>query len=136
MGGTKAVLTRAEADFTDGDYCWVVHIVDHIIWAEPDNMRAHQLAAAAHTQMGYGAENPTWRNAYLSTANKFRNGVPKEDKNHWVLRDVLKGMSPLLLMNSLSIRLTDQGPQDAALSSTGGSRAAGKAIAPSCQMQC
>ena len=36
MGGTEVVLTRAEADFTAGDYRWVVHIVDQIIWAEPD----------------------------------------------------------------------------------------------------
>ena len=36
MGGTEAVLTRAEADFTAGDYSWVVHIVDQIIWAEAD----------------------------------------------------------------------------------------------------
>ena len=36
MGGTEAVLTRAEADFTAGDYSWVMHIVDQIIWAEAD----------------------------------------------------------------------------------------------------
>ena len=71
MGRTEAVLTRAEADFTAGDYRWVVYIVDQIIWAEPDNMRARQLAAAAHTQMGYGAENPTCCNAYLSAANEL-----------------------------------------------------------------
>jgi alkyl sulfatase BDS1-like metallo-beta-lactamase superfamily hydrolase len=105
MGGTEVVLTRAEADFTAGDYRWIVHIVDQIIWAEPDNMRAHQLAAAAHTQMGSGAENSTWRNTYLSAANELRHEVPKGNKNHRVLRDGLKGMCPLLLMNPLSIRL-------------------------------
>ena len=43
-------------------------------------------------------------------------GLPKGDKNHRVLRDVLKGMSPLLLMNSLSIRLN--GPKAAGLAFT------------------
>ena len=99
-------------------------------------MRTHQLAAAAHTQMGYGAENPTWRNTYLSAANELRHEASKENENHRVLRDVLKGMCPLLLMNSLSIQLKDQELQDAALSSIGGSQAEDKAFTPSYQMQC
>ena len=114
MGGVDAVLERAKVDFEASDYRWVVHILDHVIWAEPDNMKARQLAAAAHTQMGYGAENPTWRNAYLSAANELRFGLPQGEKNHRVLRDVLKGMSPLLLMNSLSIRLNGSKAADRA----------------------
>ena len=114
MGGVDAVLSRAKADFEAGEYRWVTHIVDQVIWAEPNNMVARELAAAAHTQMGYGSENPTWRNAYLSAANELRYGLPQGEKNHRVLRDVLKGMSPLLLMNSLSIRLN--GPKAAGLS--------------------
>jgi alkyl sulfatase BDS1-like metallo-beta-lactamase superfamily hydrolase len=116
MGSVDAVMTRARTDYAAGEYRWVVHILDQVIWAEPDNMAARDLAAAAHTQLGYGSENPTWRNAYLSAANELREGVPKADKNHRVLRDVLKGMSPLLLMNSLSIRLN--GPKAAGLAFT------------------
>ena len=105
MGGIEVVLVRARADYVAGDYLWVVHILDQLIWAKPNNMAARELAAAAHTQMGYGSENSIWRNAYLSMANELREGLPKGDKNHWVLRDVLKGMSPLLLMNSISIQV-------------------------------
>ena len=79
--------------------------MDQVIWAEPNNAMARELCAAAHMQMGYAAENPTWRNAYLSAANELRYGVPKCNKNHRILRDVLKGMQPILLLNSLSIRL-------------------------------
>lgn len=105
MGGINAVLERAQKDYEAGEYRWVAHILDQVIWAEPGNMRARDLAAAAHTQMGYASENPTWRNAYLSAANELRDGIPEGEKNHRVLRDVFKGMSPLLLMNSLSIRI-------------------------------
>ncbi len=105
MGGTDAVLERAQADYEAGHYRWVAHILDQVIWAEPGNIPARFLAAAAHTQMGYAAENATWRNAYLSAAKELREGIPKGSKNHRVLRDVFKGMSPLLLTNSLSIRL-------------------------------
>ncbi len=104
MGGVDAVLAKARADFDRGDYKWVIHILDKVLWAEPDHAEAREMAAAAHTQLGYGAENPTWRNAYLGAAQELRTGLP-EPKNARVLRDVLKGMSPLLLLNALSVRL-------------------------------
>jgi len=112
MGGVEAILKRAQIDFDRGDYRWVVHILDQVIWAEPDNLKARELCAAAHMQMGYAAENPTWRNAYLSAANELRYGVPKVNKNHRVVRDVLKGMHPILLLNSLSIRLNGSRAKD------------------------
>ena len=65
MGGTEAVLTRAEADFTAGDYSWVVHIVDQIIWAEPDKYVGPPAGGGSPHPYGCGAENPTWLNAYL-----------------------------------------------------------------------
>ena len=105
MGGAQTVLAKAQSDFERGDYRWVVHIVNQVLWAEPDNAAARELAAKAHTQLGYAAENATWRNAYLSAAQELRHGVPDGAKNHRVLRDVLKGMEPVLLLNSVSIRL-------------------------------
>jgi alkyl sulfatase BDS1-like metallo-beta-lactamase superfamily hydrolase len=109
MGGVEAVIARARQDFEKGDYRWVAHVIDQVIWAEPGHSEARELAAAAHTQLGYSAENATWRNAYLSAAQELRHGLPEATKNHRVLRDVMKGMSTLLLLNSLSIRLN--GPQ-------------------------
>lgn len=105
MGGVDAVMARARQDFERGDYRWVVHILDQIIWAVPDHGEARELAAAAHTQLGYGAENATWRNAYLSAAQELRDGLPAAPENARVLRDVMKGMSVVLLLNALSIRL-------------------------------
>ena len=105
MGGVDAVLARARTDFEAGNYRWVVHILDQVIWAEPDHRAARELAAAAHTQLGYGAENATWRNAYLSAAQELRDGVPSGAKNPRSLRDVTKGMSVLLALNALSVRL-------------------------------
>ncbi len=105
MGGVDAVVVRARGDFENGDYRWVVHILNQVIWAQPDHTEARELAAAAHTQLGYQAENATWRNAYLSAALELRDGLPEGEKNHRVLRDVLKGMDPVLLLNSISIRL-------------------------------
>ena len=105
MGGVGAVLGRAREDHEAGNYRWVVHVLDLVMWAFPDHGEARELSAAAHTQLGYGAENATWRNAYLSAAQELRDGVPSGTKNPRSLRDVTKGMSVLLALNALSVRL-------------------------------
>ena len=105
MGGVDAVLARAREDHEAGNYRWVVHVLDLVMWAQPDHGEARELSAAAHTQLGYGAENATWRNAYLSAAQELRDGVPSGSKNPRSLRDVTKGMSVLLALNALSVRL-------------------------------
>ncbi|MEM7255412.1 MAG: alkyl sulfatase dimerization domain-containing protein [Pseudomonadota bacterium] len=109
MGGIDAVLGRARDDFARGEYRWVVYVVDFILWAEPEHTDARALAAAAHTQLGYGAENATWRNAYLTAAQEMRHGVPESEKGARVLRDVVKGMPVSLLLTALSVRLN--GPE-------------------------
>ena len=105
MGGVDQVIKSAREDYKNGNYRWVVYVLDKVIWVEPDNVSAKELAAAAHTQLGYVSENATWRNAYLSAAQELKQGLPKSSKNHRNLRDVMKGMDPLLLLNSLSIRI-------------------------------
>ena len=105
MGGVDAVLGRAREDHEAGNYRWVVHVLDLVMWAFPDHGEARELSAAAHTQLGYGAESATWRNAYLSAAQELRDGVPSGTKNPRSLRDVTKGMSVLLALNALSVRL-------------------------------
>ena len=105
MGGADTVVARAREDFEAGSYRWVVHVLDQVIWAFPDHEEARELAAAAHTQLGYGAENATWRNAYLSAAQELREGLPATTKPPRNLRDVTRGMSVLMALNALSVRL-------------------------------
>jgi alkyl sulfatase BDS1-like metallo-beta-lactamase superfamily hydrolase len=76
MGGTAAVLKRAEADLVAGDLRWVAQIMDHLLWIDPDNRHARALAAKAHTQLGLASENATWRNAYLSAAQELSGDTP------------------------------------------------------------
>ncbi len=117
MGGVDNVLARAKTDMEAGEYRWVAHVLDHVLWLEPHNAEARELAARAHTQLGYQAENATWRNAYLGAAQELRNGLP-EPKNARLLRDVLKGMEPLALMNALSVRLNGPAAAGAELAVT------------------
>ncbi|HEX2576808.1 MAG TPA: alkyl sulfatase dimerization domain-containing protein [Aquihabitans sp.] len=72
MGGADAILERARADFDAGEFRWVAQVVNHVVFAEPGNVEARELQAAALEQLGYQAESGPWRNFYLSGAHDLR----------------------------------------------------------------
>ncbi|MEU8899046.1 alkyl sulfatase dimerization domain-containing protein [Nocardia sp. NPDC048505] len=74
MGGAEEVLRKARVAYDNGDYRWVVQVVNYVIFADPDNEAAKTLQASTLEQLGYGAENATWRNFYLMGAYELRNG--------------------------------------------------------------
>jgi alkyl sulfatase BDS1-like metallo-beta-lactamase superfamily hydrolase len=74
MGGPDGVMRGAQAAFDDGDYRWVVEVLKHLIFADPEHREARSLSADAMEQLGYQAESATWRNAYLMGAHELRNG--------------------------------------------------------------
>ncbi|WP_228539814.1 alkyl/aryl-sulfatase [Nocardia sp. XZ_19_385] len=74
MGGAASVLKTAQKAYDEGDFRWVVQLVNYVIFAEPGHTKAKHLQASAFEQLGYGSENATWRNFYLSGAHELRNG--------------------------------------------------------------
>ena len=74
MGGADEVVRRARASYAAGDYRWVVQVVNHVLFADPDHAEARSLQADAFEQLGYGCENGTWRNFYLTGALELRVG--------------------------------------------------------------
>ncbi|MBH0775371.1 alkyl/aryl-sulfatase [Nocardia bovistercoris] len=74
MGGADEVLRKARRSYTAGDYRWVAQVLDYVIFADPGNEEAKLLQASTFEQLGYGAENATWRNFYLSGAYELRYG--------------------------------------------------------------
>ena len=73
-GGAEAVVERAR-ELRRGDYRWVAQVVNHVVFADPSNRAARELQADALEQLGYGAENATWRNFYLMGAQELREGI-------------------------------------------------------------
>lgn len=71
MGGADSVLAKAQHSFDEGDYRWVAEVVNHVVFADPSNAAARELLARTYVQMGYGAENATWRNFFLTGANEL-----------------------------------------------------------------
>ena len=75
MGGAAALLSKARQSFDEGNYRWVAQVVNHLVFAEPDNQEALELQADTLEQLGYQAESGPWRNFYLSAAKELRDGV-------------------------------------------------------------
>ncbi|HQX63489.1 MAG TPA: alkyl sulfatase dimerization domain-containing protein, partial [Thermomicrobiales bacterium] len=75
MGGADALLANARRAFDQGEYRWVAQVVNHLVFADPDNEAARDLQADALEQLGYQAESGPWRNFYLSAAKELRDGV-------------------------------------------------------------
>jgi alkyl sulfatase BDS1-like metallo-beta-lactamase superfamily hydrolase len=111
MGGADAVLTRARADFEKGEYRWVAQAVNNVVFADPENAAARELQADTLEQLGYQAENGTWRNFYLSGAKELRDGVMKVATPSSAAPDLVLAMSVEMFLDYLAVRLN--GPKAA-----------------------
>jgi alkyl sulfatase BDS1-like metallo-beta-lactamase superfamily hydrolase len=80
MGGADAVVARARSDFEAGNYQWVVTVMKQVVFADPSNSEARNLAADAFEQLGYFAESAPWRNAYLLAAQELRRPVAADGR--------------------------------------------------------
>jgi alkyl sulfatase BDS1-like metallo-beta-lactamase superfamily hydrolase len=74
MGGADAVVDKARASYKEGDLRWAAQVLDHVVFAEPGHQAGRALLADVLEQLGFGAENGTWRCAYLSGAAELRSG--------------------------------------------------------------
>ncbi|MCX5358997.1 MBL fold metallo-hydrolase [Streptomyces sp. NBC_00124] len=104
MGGADEVLRRARQSFADGDFRWVVQVVHHVLFADPDNAAARELQADALEQLGYGSENGTWRNFFLMGALELRHGSVGTPTST-VAPDLLAALSLDQLLDALAIRV-------------------------------
>ena len=81
MGGAENVLAKAQEAFDKGEYRWVAELVNHVVFADPDNRAAKLFQADTLEQLGYQAESGPWRDFYLSGAEELRNGVDRNAGN-------------------------------------------------------
>ncbi len=72
MGGAGNVIREAKAAMGKGDYRWSAELLNHLVFADPSNIKAKALLADSYEQMGYQTESAIWRNIYLVGANELR----------------------------------------------------------------
>lgn len=74
IGGIDRVVDLAQQAYDAGDFRWAATLLDHAVFADPDNGGARNLYADTLEQLAYGSENGTWRNFFLSGALELRDG--------------------------------------------------------------
>ncbi|WUF51532.1 MBL fold metallo-hydrolase [Streptomyces sp. NBC_00483] len=104
MGGADAVVDKARGSFDEGDYRWAAEVLSHVVFAEPDHAAARELLADTLEQLGYGAENGTWRNFYLSGTTELRAGqfgTPTVTASP----DIVAHLTPTMLFDAIAIQI-------------------------------
>lgn len=115
MGGADAVIAKARTSFDAGDFRWVAQVVNHVVYAQPEHTEGKALLADTYEQLGYGAENGTWRNWYLSGATELREGkfgTPTET----AAPDVIGQLTPEMLFDAIAIQVNGPKAWDERLS--------------------
>lgn len=105
MGGAAALLEKARASYAKGEYRWVAEVVNHLVFAEPQNAGARHLQADALEQLGYQAESGPWRGFYLTAAAELRNPRPPSPVPRPGASGQIRALPAGLLLDSLSVRL-------------------------------
>ena len=107
-GGAEALLANARQAYEKGDYRWVTEVVNHLVFADPDNQTARDLQADALEQLGYQAESSTFRNAYLNGAQELRQGSPTLGGGPIRAKGLLNAMTVEQVFDTISIRLKSE----------------------------
>lgn len=104
MGGAEAVLARGIAAYDLGDYRWAAELLNHAVFADPQNQPARDWLAASYEQMGFQAESGAWRSYYLTAAGELRGGPPAADPPALGNADFLRAVPTIRLFDSLAAR--------------------------------
>lgn len=105
MGGSANILAQATTAYANGEYRWVAELLNHLIFAQPQNEPARLLQADTLEQLGYQSESAGWRNSYLAAAYELRHGIPKSANATKAGPDMIKAMASELIFDYLGVRL-------------------------------
>jgi len=104
MGGADAALKKLSKDYDAGQYELVASIAHYLVFADPTNMEAREMEAAALEQLGYQAESGPARNAYLTGAQELRSTEPHKGMT-MISPDIMSAMSLSQLLDYIAVRL-------------------------------
>ncbi|RAK85505.1 beta-lactamase domain protein [Aspergillus costaricaensis CBS 115574] len=106
--GEDKVLEEGTKAYLKGDYRWAAELLNHAVFNNPNNEEACKKLADVYEQLGYGSENGTWRNFYISGTTELRNGnfgTPTQT----AAADVLGQLTPDMVLDTLAIKIN--GPE-------------------------
>ena len=109
-GGAEGVMAKAQTAFDAGEYRWAAELLNHLVFATPDNEAGKNLLADAYEQMGYQAESGPWRNFYLTGAQELRRGILKPERARTVSPDLIASVPTSMFLDFMGVRFD---PEDA-----------------------
>lgn len=104
LGGVEATVDAGKRYAADGDLRFAATLLNHAVFAAPKNLRARRELALVYERLGYGCENGTWRNVYLTGAMELR-GSLAEAAPGTVHPDIAMALTVDQLIDSLAIRI-------------------------------
>ncbi|MBW5383389.1 alkyl/aryl-sulfatase [Brachyspira pilosicoli] len=106
MGGEDNILKMAKKYYDNGDYRWVVEVLNHVIFTNPYNTKARRLSADAMEQLGYISESAVWRAYLLTGAYELRNDINNNMKApQTVSLDMINALSAENMFEYISVAL-------------------------------
>jgi alkyl sulfatase BDS1-like metallo-beta-lactamase superfamily hydrolase len=105
MGGADKVLELAQGAFDKAEYRWVAEVLNHLVFAQPDNAKAKALLAKTYDQLGYQAESAPWRDEYLTGAYELRHGAPEKGVDLSLTLDLLRETPMPRFLDAMAVRL-------------------------------
>ena len=101
----RRCLKRLRLYQAKGEYRWVGEVLNHLVFAEPDNIAAREMLAEAYRQMAYQAESGPWRDIYLSAALELIRGSVEVNNVAMSSKAFLEQVPLQEFMKALSVKL-------------------------------
>ncbi len=108
MGGINNVIAKAQSYYDNGEYQWVAELLNHAVFAEPNNHAAKTLLANTYDQMAYQAESGPWRSEYLTAAHELRNGITAPRFRTEDARGVLTRTPIAIFMETIAVNIDSE----------------------------
>lgn len=105
MGGSEAVLNESQKTYAAGDYRWGAELLNHLVFAEPDNKKARELLAHTYQQLAYQAESGPWRDIYLSGAQELLNTQQRNPIEPKLMKKVLEKTPTSYFLTAMAANL-------------------------------
>ncbi|MEP3890705.1 MAG: DUF6584 family protein [Hellea sp.] len=105
VGGAQAVLEKAQADYENGEFRFAATALNHLVFAQPENMDARNLLAKVYRQLAYQAESGSWRNFYLTGAQELANGIMDAAQPNVGSPDMVKSVPLSLYFDLLAVKI-------------------------------
>ncbi|WP_432753098.1 alkyl/aryl-sulfatase [Streptomyces sp. JL2001] len=103
-GGPDEVLAKARRYDEEGDPRFAATLLNHLVFAQPENTAAKEALAGVYDRLGHGAENGPWRNFYLTAAQELRHGVGGEMVD-MTNPEMAMALSVPMLIDSVAVRI-------------------------------